>query len=60
MDYNVLYTVVFTGAHLDTLSREELTEELPKCSNIADQVKNLTDWFDDFVGNMVSCNHQNK
>ena len=42
--------MVFTRAQLDALSREELVEELIKCSNIADQLKILTDRFDDFVG----------
>ena len=42
--------MTFTRAQLDTLSRKELVEELPKCPNIADQLKNLTDRFDDFVG----------
>ena len=41
--------MVFTRAQLDTLSREEFVEELIKWSNIADQMKTLTDWFDDFV-----------
>ena len=40
----------FTRAQLGTLSREELVEELTKCPNIADQLKILTDQFDDFVG----------
>ena len=40
--------MVFTRAQLDTLSREELVKELIKSSNIADQLKNLTDRFDDF------------
>ena len=30
---NLLYSMVFTRAKLDTLSREELAEELIKCSN---------------------------
>ena len=47
---NLLNTMVFTRAQLDALSREELVEELIKCSNIADQLKILTDRFDDFVG----------
>ena len=42
--------MVFTRAQLDTLSREELVEELIKYSNIADQIKTLTEWFDEFVG----------
>ena len=42
--------MVFTRAQLDTLSREEFVEELIKCSNIADQIKTLTEWFDEFVG----------
>ena len=42
--------MVFTRAQLDTLSREELVEELIKCSNIADQIKTLTEQFDEFVG----------
>ena len=42
--------MVFTRAQLDTLSREDLVKELIKFSNIVDQLKNLTDWFDDFVG----------
>ena len=46
----LVYTMVFTRAQLDTLSREELVEELIKCSNKADQLKIFTDWFDDFVG----------
>ena len=49
----------FPRAQLDTLSREELVEELIKCSNIADQLKILIDRFDDFVAslaNMISCN----
>ena len=40
----------FTRAQLDTLSRKELVEELPKCPNIADQLKIFTYQFDDFVG----------
>ena len=40
----------FTRAQLDTLSRKELVEELPKCPNIADQLKIFTYRFDDFVG----------
>ena len=40
----------FTRAQLDTLSREKLVEELNKCSDIADQLKILTDRFNDFVG----------
>ena len=40
----------FTRAQLGTLSREELVEQLTKCPNIADQLKILTDQFDDFVG----------
>ena len=31
--------MVFKRAQLDTLSREELVEELIKCSNMADQIK---------------------
>ena len=31
--------MVFTRAQSDTISREELVEELIKCSNIADQIK---------------------
>ena len=42
--------MVFTRAQLDTLSREELIEELIKCSNIADQIEILEDRFDDFIG----------
>ena len=30
--------MVFTRAQLDTLSREEIVEELIKCSNIADKL----------------------
>ena len=41
--------MVFTRAQLDTLSGEEVVEELIKCSNIADQLKIFTNWFDDFV-----------
>ena len=41
--------MVFTRAQLDTLSREQLVEELIKCLNIADQLKILTHWFDDIV-----------
>ena len=40
----------FTRAQLDTLSIEELVEELIKCSSIADQLKILTDWFVGCVG----------
>ena len=40
---NFLYIMVFTRAQLDTLSREELVKELIKRSNIADQLKNLTE-----------------
>ena len=32
--------MVFTRTQLDTLSREQLVEELIKCSNIADQINN--------------------
>ena len=32
--------MVFTRTQLDTLSREELLEELKKCLNIADEIKN--------------------
>ena len=46
---NLIYTIVLTRAQLDTLSREELAEELIKCSNISDQLKIVTDQFDDFV-----------
>ena len=42
--------MVFTRAQLDTLSKEELVDELMKCSNITDQLKVITDRFDDFVG----------
>ena len=42
--------MVFTRAQLDTISREELAEELIKCSNIADQIKILTDRFNDVIG----------
>ena len=42
--------MVFTRAQLDTLSREELVEELIKCSNIADQIKTPTERFNEFVG----------
>ena len=42
--------MVFTRDQLDTLSTEELVEELIKCSNKSDQLKILTDRFDDFVG----------
>ena len=42
--------MVFTRAQSDTISREELVEELIKCSNIADQIKIPTGWFDDFIG----------
>ena len=42
--------MVFTRAKFDTLSREELVEELIKCSNIADQIKTLPERFDEFVG----------
>ena len=42
--------MVFTRAQLDTLSREELEEELIKWSNIADEIKTLTNRFDDFAG----------
>ena len=41
--------MVFTRAQLDFLSGDELVEELIKCSNIVDQIKILTDRFDDFV-----------
>ena len=47
---NLLYTMVFTRAQLDTLSRKELPEELIKCLNIADQIKTLIDQLIDFVG----------
>ena len=40
----------FTRTQLDTLLREELVGELPKCSNTADQLKIFTDRFDDFIG----------
>ena len=42
--------MVFTRAELNALSREELAEELIKCSNIANQLKIRTDRFDDFTG----------
>ena len=42
--------MIFTRAQLDTLSKEELVDELMKCSNITDQLKVITDRFDDFVG----------
>ena len=42
--------MVFKRAQLDTLSREELVEELIKCSNIADQIKTPTERFNEFVG----------
>ena len=42
--------MVFTRAQLDTLFREELVEEIIKCSNIADQTKTLTERFNEFVG----------
>ena len=42
--------MVFTRAQLDTLSREELEEELIKWSNIADEIKTLTNRFNDFAG----------
>ena len=48
--------MVFRRAQLDTLSREELVEELIKCSNIADEIKTFIDRFDDFVDNIKSCN----
>ena len=41
--------MVFTRTQLCTLSREELIEEQIKWSNIADQLKVLTDRFDDFA-----------
>ena len=47
---NLLYTVVFTRAQLDTLSRKKLAEELTRCPNIADQLRILTNRLDDFVG----------
>ena len=42
--------MVFTKAQLHTISREELVEELIKYSNIAAQLKILTDQFDYFFG----------
>ena len=42
--------MVFARAQLDTLSREELVEELIKCSNIADQIKTLKERLDEFIG----------
>ena len=42
--------MVFIRAQLDALSRNGLVEELPKCPNIADQLKIPTDWFNDFAG----------
>ena len=42
--------MVFTRAQSDTLSRKELPEELIKCLNLANQIKSLTDRFNDFVG----------
>ena len=48
--YNLAYTMVFTRAELNALSREELAEELIKCSNITNQLKILTDRFDYFSG----------
>ena len=35
--------MVFEREQLDTLSREELVEELRKFSNIVDQIKTITD-----------------
>ena len=40
---NLLYTMVFEREQFDTLSREELVEELRKFSNIVDQIKTITD-----------------
>ena len=48
--YNLAYTMVFTRAELNALSREELAEELIKCSNMTNQLKILTDRFDYFSG----------
>ena len=42
--------MVFRRTQLDTLSREELVENLIKWSNIVDQLKILKDWFDYFDG----------
>ena len=42
--------MVVIRAQLNTVSRKELVEELIKCSNIANQLKILTDQFNDFVG----------
>ena len=50
IDYlEIILCYGFTRAQLDTLSREQLAEELIKCLNIADQLKILTHWFNDFV-----------
>ena len=35
--------MVFEREQLDTLSKEELVEELRKFSNIVDQIKTITD-----------------
>ena len=46
----IYFTLRFlTRAQLVTLSREELVEELIKCSNIADQLKTFSDRFGVFV-----------
>ena len=46
--------MVLTRAQLDSLSKEELVEELLKFSNIADQLQSLTKWFDHFIGKQAS------
>ena len=38
----------FIRSQIENLNREEFIEELVKLSNIADQIKELTDKFDNF------------
>ena len=40
--------MLFTRSQIENLNREELIEELVKFSDITDQLKELTDTFDNF------------
>ena len=40
--------MVFTTSEIENLSREELIDELVKFSDITDQLKELTDEFNNF------------
>ena len=41
--------MVLTRAQVDSLSREELIEELLKFYDITDQLNGLNSWFEDFI-----------